>query len=76
MAEILYKTIVNCSTGEQITEEMTAEEVAEYKATQAEILARKEQEKLEAEAAEQTRLSAIAKLTALGLTEEEAKAII
>lgn len=69
------KLIVNCETGEQTVVELTDEEIAQLEADR--IAA--EAERAEQEAAEQARAnakaSALAKLTALGLTEDEAKAI-
>ena len=64
-------TIVNSETGKEVTREMTAEEIAEMEiidAKNAEIYA-------EAEAKEAARQSALSKLAALGLTEDEIKAI-
>lgn len=67
---------VNCTTGEQVVRPMTEEELEQHKidaeaaaASEAAILA-------EEEAKVAAKSSAIVKLTALGLTEEEALAII
>ena len=58
-------TEVNCETGEVIERDETPEEIA----------ARELNAQLEAEA-EATRQSALAKLQALGLTEEEVQALL
>lgn len=69
------KLVVNCETGEQTTIELTDEEIAQLEADAIAWEARRaEQEALEAAKAE-TKASALAKLAALGLTEDEAKAI-
>jgi len=66
---------IDCSTGEQTTRPMTEAEIANMQAMQAESEARRAAD--EAAAAEKAALkaAALAKLTALGLTEEEANAI-
>ena len=66
---------VDCTTGESTTRSMTEAEIANMQAMQAESEARRAAE--EAAAAEKAALkaAALAKLTALGLTEEEANAI-
>jgi hypothetical protein len=66
---------VDCSTGEQTTRPMTEAEIANMQAMQAENAERVAAD--EAAAAEKAALkaAALAKLTALGLTEEEANAI-
>lgn len=69
------KLVVDCSTGITTEVELTAEEVAEREARQAEYLALKGQELLAAQAKAAAKASALAKLAALGLTEEEAAAI-
>ena len=75
MAETLTKLIVDCSTGEQTIEPLTAEEIAELEKNAAEAAERKAAAEAEAQARAEAKASALAKLTALGLTEEEAKAI-
>jgi hypothetical protein len=66
---------VDCSTGEQITRPMTEAEIANMQTMQEENAARVAAD--EAASAEKAALkaAALAKLTALGLTEEEAMAI-
>jgi len=69
------KLIVDCSTGEQTVVELTDEEIAQMEADR--VAAEAERIALEAAEAEKAaaKASALAKLTALGLTEDEAKAI-
>ena len=66
---------VNCTTGEQSIIELTDEEIAQLEvdrqAWEAEQIARE----AEAQAKADAKASALAKLAALGLTEDEAKAI-
>lgn len=64
--------IHNVETGELIDREMTAEELAQYEADQADHAARAEAEA--AKAAEKA--AATAKLAALGLTAEEAQLLL
>ena len=76
MSEILTKLVVNCETKEETVVPLTAEEIAEREASAAAFA--EEQAALEAEATakEAARQSGIAKLLALGLTQEEADALI
>lgn len=75
MAEKLTKLVYDCSTKESKVVELTAAEVAELD----QLRAKAEEENLklhaEAQAKAEAKASALAKLAALGLTEEEAKAI-
>lgn len=67
---------VNCATGEVVERPLTADEIAQREADAA-AAAVAEAERIAAEEAKAAaKASAIAKLTALGLTEEEAVAII
>ena len=70
------KLVVNCETGLSETIELTDEEInqrtLDAKKVQAEIEARQAEQKLK----EETKMSALSKLTSLGLTEDEAKALI
>lgn len=76
MSEQPIAVEVNCSTGEIIERPLTAEEIAQREADAA-AAAVSEAERIAAEeAAAAAKASALAKLTALGLTEEEALAII
>jgi DNA-binding transcriptional regulator YhcF (GntR family) len=76
MSEELMKLVVDLATGEQKYVPLSAEEIAEREemAAQAEAdrIAREEQE----EAAAEAKASAIAKLSGLGLTEEEITALV
>ena len=76
MSEVLTKVIVNCETGVVAEIPLTGEELAqrEIDAAQAEA-DRAEKEAIEAAKAE-AKLTAHAKLSALGLTGEEISAII
>lgn len=65
------KIIVDCSTGETTEVELSAEEIAQQEANQ--ILAQEAQAAIDAKAA--ARLSALAKLAALGLSDEEIAAL-
>ena len=66
---------VNCETGEVTERLLTADEIAEIKQLEIEAQARRMQEETEAQAKAEAKASALAKLTTLGLTEDEAKAI-
>ena len=69
------KLIVDCSTGEQTVVELTDEEIAQMEADRVAFEAeRAARDAAEAEKAA-AKASALAKLAALGLTEDEAKAI-
>jgi hypothetical protein len=70
------KVIVDCSTGISTEVELTAEEIADQKAMEIEFAKRKAKEEADAETKAELKASGLAKLTALGLTEDEAKAII
>lgn len=72
----LTKLVVDCSTGITTEVEMTPEETIEYEIKQAEYNEWKRQHELEVEAKVEAKASALAKLTALGLTEEEANALV
>lgn len=65
--EILVTVEVDAATGEVKERPLTVEEIAERKEIQAEAKAIEAETKAKAEA----RVSALAKLAALGLTEEE-----
>lgn len=70
------KLIVNCETGEETVLELTDEEIAEIKMLQEQAAERDAKDKAEAQAKAEAKASALAKLAALGLTEEEASALI
>lgn len=65
-------TETNCETGETIERDMTSEEEEAYNITLNERIAAE----AAIEAAIATKASAVAKLQAIGLTEEEAKSIV
>lgn len=76
MSEILTKLVVNCETGEQQVVPLTPEEITQREADAA-AFAVAEAERIAAEeAAAAAKASGIAKLLALGLTEEEANALV
>lgn len=76
MTETLTKIIVDCSTGDVQELPLTEEEIAEREAmaaqAEADRLVREAEETAKAEA----KASALAKLQALGLSEDEAKALV
>jgi hypothetical protein len=73
--DILTKVIVDCSTGEQTIEPLTADEISALEASRAQAEADRAAAEAEATAKAEAKASALAKLAALGLTEEEAAAI-
>jgi regulator of sirC expression with transglutaminase-like and TPR domain len=73
--DILTKVIVDCSTGEQTIEPLTAEEISDREAVYAQTQANRAAAEAEATAKAEAKASALAKLAALGLTEEEAAAL-
>ena len=76
MSETLTKVIVDCSTGEQQVIPLTAEEIADLEAARAQAEADRLAAEEAAAAKEAAKASGIAKLLALGLTQEEAEALI
>jgi len=75
MTDTPTKVIVDCSTGEQTVVPLTAEEIAQMEAQTAAFEAERLAAEEEAAAKAAAKASALAKLAALGLTEEEAAAI-
>jgi len=73
--EILTKVIVDCSTGEQTIEPLTAQEISDLEALRAQAETDRVAAEAETTAKAEAKASALAKLAALGLTEEEAAAI-
>ena len=69
------KLIVDCSTGVTTEVELTAGEIAEREAMAAEYATQKAQEDKDKAAAEAAKVSANAKLKALGLTDAEISAL-
>ncbi len=76
MTEILTKLIVDCTTGEQTSIPLTAEEIAEREAMAAQALADQAAREAEETAKAEAKASGIAKLLALGLTQAEAEALV
>ena len=74
--EILTKLIINCETGEKTYVPLTVDEIAERELEIKEYQERKAIEEAEAQVKAEAKASALAKLEALGLTEEEAAALI
>jgi hypothetical protein len=69
------KVIVDCSTGEETILPLTADEIAQMEIDRAKAEADRATAEAEAEAKAEAKASALAKLAALGLTEEEAASI-
>ena len=67
---------IDCTTGESITRAMTQEEQESRAAMQAEMEKLHAEEAAAAKAEAEAKESALTKLTVLGLTVEEAKAIL
>jgi hypothetical protein len=67
---------VNCETGEVIERPLTAEEIAQREADAAAAAAAEAEREAAEEAKAAARASALAKLAALGLTEDEAAALV
>ena len=70
------RILVNCETGEQQEIPLTAEEIAQREADAAAAAAEQAAREAEVAAKQAARESALAKLAALGLTEDEAAAIV
>ena len=66
---------INCQTGEMEIVELTDEEIAANEQAALEYAQIEAQREAEAQAKAEIKASALAKLAALGLTEDEAKAI-
>jgi hypothetical protein len=71
MSETLMAVIFDAATGETIERPLTADEIAEREAMQAEAQARQAEQDAKAAA----RVSALAKLKELGLSQEEIEAL-
>lgn len=76
MAEKLTKIVVDCTTGEQTVVELTDEEIAQLEADRAAAEAQRAEREAVEVAKNVNRAAAIAKLKALGLTEEEVAALL
>ena len=68
--------IINCTTGETTVVDFTDEEIAQFVAMAAQEDADRAIREASDLARAEAKASALAKLTALGLTEEEARAIV
>lgn len=75
MTDIPMKLIINCETGEEQYLPFTEEEIAQMEANRLAFEAAEESRLAEEAAKAAIKASALAKLAALGLTEEEASAI-
>ena len=75
MSEVPTKVIVDCSNGTSQIVTLTAEELAQREADAAEFAAQQAAREAAAAAEAEAKASGIAKLMALGLTEEEAQAL-
>jgi hypothetical protein len=69
-------TEIDCTTGESITRAMTTEEQEQHAAMQVEAAARQAEQEIAQKADADAKASALTKLTVLGLTVEEAKALL
>lgn len=67
---------VNCATGEVVERPLTQEEIAQREADAAAAAAAEAERVAAEEAKAAAKASALAKLSALGLTEEEAAALL
>jgi hypothetical protein len=76
MSETLTKLVVNCETKEETVIPLTAEEIAQHEADAAAFAAAEAERQAAAQAAAEAKASGLAKLMALGLTEEEANALV
>ena len=76
MSEPLTKIVINCETKEETIVPLTAEEIAQREADAAAYAVAEAERIAAAEAAAAVKASGIAKLLALGLTEEETNALV
>ena len=67
---------INCATGERTETEWTDEQIAAAEAAEAEALAQRQAAEAAQAEKEAARQSAISKLEEMGLTEEEALALV
>jgi hypothetical protein len=66
---------INCETGEVIERPLTADEIAANEAAAATAEAERVAQEAQAQAVEQAKASAVAKLSSLGLTPDEISAL-
>ena len=76
MTEILTVAEIDCSTGQETIRPLTQSEIEQYQIDQSNSLAWEQQKEENAQRSLDIKQSALAKLEALGLTEEEARAIV
>ena len=76
MSEVPIRVEINCETGEETIIPLTAEEIAQMETDRIAYEEAQAAAQAEADAKEAARQSGIAKLMVLGLTEEEAKALV
>ena len=76
MSEPLTKIVINCETKEETIVPLTAEEIAQREANAAAFAVAEAERIAAAEAAAAVKASGIAKLLALGLTQDEANALV
>lgn len=76
MSEPLTKIVINCETKEETIVPLTAEEIAQREADAAAFAVAEAERIAAAEAAAEAKASGIAKLLALGLTQDEANALV
>ena len=76
MSESLTKIVINCETKEETIVPLTAEEIAQREADAAAFAVAEAERIAAAEAAAEAKASGIAKLLALGLTQDEANALV
>ena len=75
MTEVITKLVVDCSTGEATEVPLTAEELAQRETDRLAWEAQEAERKAAEAARSSAEASAVAKLTALGLTAEEIAAL-
>ena len=72
----LTKTVIDGATATAVEVELTADEIAELQLSQAEALAAQEAHEAEIALKRAAKLSAMQKLSALGLSDEEVAALL
>jgi len=75
MTETITRVEFNCATGEQVVVPLTEQELTQLEKDRAEAEALRLEREAALQAHAEAKASALAKLAALGLTEQEAKAI-
>jgi hypothetical protein len=76
MTEVLTVAEIDCSTGQETIRPLTQSEIEQYQIDQANSLAWEQERQEKAQRSLEIKQSALSKLSALGLTEEEAKSIV